>query len=153
MLQHVPKAELIENYVRELVRITSPGGIALLQAPHSIPMAYRLQPIRRLYELLRRFGVPAQVLILRTPIQPMRMTALPRERFEAAVVAAGGTILGVEPSGPHAFRYAIGGPVAPVASDIPTVSGRRSSRSSVAGSDPRELVETSEPEERPREFE
>jgi SAM-dependent methyltransferase len=110
VLQHVPSSELIERYIRELVRITAPSGIALLQAPHSIPLQYRLQPLRRAYELLRRLGVSARALILRTPLQPIRMTALAREPFEAAVRAAGGGVLGVEPDGPHAYWYAIAGP-------------------------------------------
>jgi SAM-dependent methyltransferase len=110
VLQHVPTLRLIEAYVRELVRVTAPGGIALLQAPHTIPRAHRLQPLRRFYALLRRLGVPSEFLILRTPLQPMRMTAIPRERFEAAVVEAGGTVLGVESDGPFAYRYAIAGP-------------------------------------------
>ena len=109
VLQHVPSPELIEGYVRELVRITAPGGIALLQAPHSIPPVYRLQPRRRAYDLLRRLGVPANALIRRTPIQPMRMTPLPRPRFEAAVHAAGGELIGVMPDGAHGYRYSVAG--------------------------------------------
>jgi SAM-dependent methyltransferase len=114
VLQHVPTSDMAESYVRELVRVTAPQGIALLQAPHSIPFAYRLQPLRRTYGLLRKLGVPAQRLILRTPLQPMRMTALPRERFEEAVLAAGGELLGIEPDGAHGFRYAVTGPLRPV---------------------------------------
>jgi SAM-dependent methyltransferase len=109
VLQHVPSPRLIEGYVRELVRITAPGGIALLQAPAAIPAMYRLQPLRRTYDLLRRLGVPSRALILKTPLQPMRMTALPRARFEAAARAAGGTVLRATPDGAHGFRYAIAG--------------------------------------------
>ena len=110
VLQHVPTPALIEGYVRELVRVTAPGGIALIQVPHRIPFAYRLQPLRRGYGALRRLGVPARALILRTPLQPMRMTALPRERVEQAVRAAGGEVLSIEPDGDSAYRYAIAGP-------------------------------------------
>jgi 2-polyprenyl-3-methyl-5-hydroxy-6-metoxy-1,4-benzoquinol methylase len=113
VLQHVPTPRLVEGYVRELVRVTAPGGIALLQAPDAISLAYRLQPLRRTYGLLRKVGVPAHVLILRTPLQPMRLTALRRERFEAAVEAAGGQVLGVEPDGAQGFCYAIAGPGRP----------------------------------------
>ncbi|MGZ4408331.1 MAG: class I SAM-dependent methyltransferase, partial [Gaiellaceae bacterium] len=109
VLQHVPSPDLIESYVRELVRITAPGGVALLQAPHSIPAVYRLQPRRRAYDLLRRLGVPTNALIRRTPLQLMRMTPLPRPRFEAAVRAAGGEILAVKPDGAHGYRYSVAG--------------------------------------------
>jgi SAM-dependent methyltransferase len=107
VLQHVPSPRLIEAYVRELVRVTASGGIALLQAPAAIPAVYRLQPLRRTYDLLRRLGVPSRALILKTPLQPMRMTALPRERFEAAARSAGGTVLRATPDGAHGFRYAV----------------------------------------------
>ena len=113
VLQHVPTSEMVESYVRELVRVTAPQGIAVLQAPHTIPFAYRLQPLRRTYGLLRKLGVPAQRLILRTPLQPMRMTALPRERFEAAVLAVGGELLGIETDGAHGLRYTVTGPLHP----------------------------------------
>ncbi|MBM3678025.1 MAG: class I SAM-dependent methyltransferase, partial [Actinobacteria bacterium] len=66
VLQHVPSRELALGYVRELVRVTAPGGVAVIQAPARIPLAYRLQPLRRAYTLLRRLGVPARALILRT---------------------------------------------------------------------------------------
>jgi SAM-dependent methyltransferase len=112
VLQHVPTPELIEGYVRELVRVTAPGGIALIQAPHRIPLAYRMQPLRRGYGVLRRLGVPARALILRTPLQPMRMTALPRHQVERAARAAGGEVLSAEPDGAFGFRYAIAGPEA-----------------------------------------
>jgi SAM-dependent methyltransferase len=110
VLQHVPTPELIEGYVRELVRVTATGGIALIQVPYRIPLAYRFQPLRRGYGALRRLGVPASALILRTPLQPMRMTALSRQRFEQAVRAAGGDVLSIEPDGDSAYRYAIAGP-------------------------------------------
>jgi SAM-dependent methyltransferase len=113
VLQHVPSPDLIESYVRELVRITAPGGVALLQAPHSIPAVYRLQPLRRAYGLLRKIGVPTKALIRRTPLQPMRMTPLPRPRFEAAARGAGGELLGVKHDGAHGYRYTIAGPSGP----------------------------------------
>ena len=112
VLQHVPTPTLIEGYVRELVRVTAPGGIALIQAPDRIPLAYRLQPLRRGYHALRRLGVPARSLILKTPLQPMRMTALPWQRMEEAIRASGGELLSVEPDGAFGYRYAVDGPSA-----------------------------------------
>jgi SAM-dependent methyltransferase len=110
VLQHLPTPALIETYVGELVRVTAPTGIALIQVPHRIPLAYRLQPLRRGYGALRRLGVPARSLILRTPLQPMRMTALARDRVEQIVSAAGGEVLATDPDGAYGYRYAIAGP-------------------------------------------
>lgn len=110
VLQHVPDTELALRFVSELVRVTAPGGVAVIQAPDRLPAAHRLQPLRRLYGLLRRLGVPARTLILRTPLQPMRMTPLPRARVEATVAAAGGRLLAAEPDGATGFVYVVAGP-------------------------------------------
>lgn len=112
VLQHVPDTDLALRFVGELVRVTAPGGAAVIQAPDRLPVVYRLQPFRRLYALLRRLGVPARVLILRTPLQPMRMTPLPRTRVEATIAAAGGRLLQVEPDGETGFVYVVAGPAA-----------------------------------------
>lgn len=110
VLQHLPSRDLMAAFVRELVRVTAPGGVAAIQAPARIPVLYRAQPLRRGYALLRRLGVPSRLLILRTPLQPMRMTALPRERVEEAVSAAGGRLLAADPDGAFGFRYVVAGP-------------------------------------------
>lgn len=109
VLQHLPAKEQALQMVAELVRVTARGGVAVVQAPDRIPALYRLQPLRRAYALLRRTGVPARALILRTPLQPMRMTALPRLEVEAAVARAGGAVLLAEPDGAHGFTYYIAG--------------------------------------------
>jgi SAM-dependent methyltransferase len=105
VLQHLPTSSLAELFARELIRVTAADGIAIFQAPDAIPLRYRLQPLRRGYAVLRGLGVPARALILRTPLQPMRMTPLPRARVEALVAAAGSELLDVEPDGTFGFRY------------------------------------------------
>lgn len=110
VLQHIPDRELALRFVSELVRVTARGGVAILQAPDRLPVAYRLQPLRRVYSALRRLGVPARLLILRTPLQPMHMTPLPRARVEKAIADAGGTLLRVEPDEASGFVYIVSGP-------------------------------------------
>ncbi len=109
VLQHLPTTDLAATFARELLRVTAPDGIAIFQAPDTIPLHYRLQPLRRGYAALRRVGVPAKALILRTPLQPMRMTPLPRERVEALVSAVDATLLEVQPDGAFGFRYYVSG--------------------------------------------
>lgn len=110
VLQHLPTSALAASFVGELLRVTAPDGVAIFQAPDAIPLRYRLQPLRRGYAALRRLGVPPRALILRTPLQPMRMTPLPRRRVEALVTAAGAQLLDVEPDGAFGFRYYATGP-------------------------------------------
>jgi SAM-dependent methyltransferase len=105
VLQHLPSSDLAASFARELLRVTAPDGVAVFQAPDAIPLRFRLQPLRRAYAGLRRLGVPARALILRTPLQPMRMTPLPRARVEALVADAGADLLAVEPDGAFGFRY------------------------------------------------
>lgn len=105
VLQHLPASRLAASFARELLRVTAPDGAAIFQAPDAIPLRYRLQPLRRGYAALRRLGVPSRALILRTPLQPMRMTPLPRAQVEALVAAAGAELLAVDPDGAFGFRY------------------------------------------------
>ncbi len=105
VLQHLPTSALAATFAGEMLRVTATDGIAIFQAPDAIPLRYRLQPLRRGYAVLRRAGVPAKALILRTPLQPMRMTPLPRARVEALVAGAGAELLDVEPDGAFGFRY------------------------------------------------
>ena len=110
VLQHLPTPDLALAFASELLRVTAPDGIAIFQAPDAIPLHYRLQPLRRAYAALRRVGVPAKTLILRTPLQPMRMTPLPRERVDTLVASVGSTLLAVEPDGAFGFCYYAAGP-------------------------------------------
>lgn len=105
VLQHLPSTALARTFAAELLRVTAVDGVAVFQAPDAIPSRYRVQPLRRGYVALRRLGVPARALILRTPLQPMRMTALPRAQVEALVAEVGSELLAVEPDGASGFRY------------------------------------------------
>ena len=88
VLQHLPKP-LIERYLAEFMRVLRPGGTAVLQCT--------TEPLDTVKGIVWRH-VPfpvirlAQRVVLRYPA-PMRMTALPAERFTAVVEAHGGTVL------------------------------------------------------------
>lgn len=91
VLQHLPPA-VIDAYLREFVRVLSPGGVALLQCT-TRPlwtfkgMVWRLVPgpVVRL----------AQRLVLRYPA-PMRMTRFEPSRVHEVVRSAGGTVLATD---------------------------------------------------------
>ena len=96
VLQHLAPDEL-EPAIERLIALVRPGGAAVFQLPHATRPLHRLQLSRRGYRLLRAFGVGADAIHRRTPLTPMRMTVLPRERVEAAVSRAGGRVVAAEP--------------------------------------------------------
>ena len=92
VLQHLPRDQAL-LYVRELLRVTRSGGCVVIQVA-SRPdwsakgMAFRFAPTRLIGWAQRR--------LLHYPA-PMLMTALPDPVVRAAVGAAGGSVLAVEP--------------------------------------------------------
>jgi SAM-dependent methyltransferase len=97
VLQHLPSAEAIEAYVGEFLRVAKADGLVVFGAATRIAPLYALQPRRRLYALLRRVGVHEQWMLRRTPLTPMRMTAVPEDRLLALLHARGGELLHSEP--------------------------------------------------------
>jgi hypothetical protein len=96
VLQHLAPAE-VGPAIEALVGLVRPGGAAVFQLPHATRALHRLQLSRRAYRLLRALGVSAETLHRRTPLTPMRMTVLPRERVESAVGRAGARLVAAEP--------------------------------------------------------
>jgi len=100
VLQHLPRPG-VEAAIGSLVTLLAEGGLAVFQPPHSTTPVHRLQVSRRLYRTARAAGVSADVLHRRTPLTPMRMTALSEERVREVVEAAGGRVLATVPYGPQ----------------------------------------------------
>jgi SAM-dependent methyltransferase len=98
VLQHLPSAADIERYVVEFLRVVRPGGVAVFGIPSHISFPYSLQPRRRLYWLLRRLGVSEEWMLRRTPLTPMRMTAVPEATVRKLLQEQGAIVLRVEPS-------------------------------------------------------
>ena len=93
VLQHLPTRAAIAAYVADFVRVLAPGGLLVCQIPSHIPLRRRLQPRRRLYGILRGFGVPPRVLYNRLGLFPMRMTSMPEPDVRALLIAAGARVL------------------------------------------------------------
>ncbi len=94
VLQHQRSAKLILEHVSELIRVVKPGGIAAFQIPCNVPYMHRLQPRRRVYELLRGMGLPARFLY-RLNLVPMCMTSASVKSVVSAVEKSGGRVLSV----------------------------------------------------------
>lgn len=90
VLQHMPN-DLALGYVREFVRVLSPGGAAVFQAPEALHRATRATDPRRLGWRLRNVGARLKGQLLRRPVMEMHM--LSRAAVEEAVQAAGGHIV------------------------------------------------------------
>jgi 2-polyprenyl-3-methyl-5-hydroxy-6-metoxy-1,4-benzoquinol methylase len=89
VLQHLPSREHVARCARALARAVAPGGVLMAQMPARLAPWARVQLARRAYGVLRRAGVPPEVLYGRLRLQPMRLVALPRDRFESLLDAEG----------------------------------------------------------------
>jgi len=98
VLQHLPRGEA-EQALRSLIGLLTPEGIAIFQLPYATRPLHRLQLSRSLYRVARRVGAGAPTLLRRTPLTPMRMTALDEDAVRQIVAEAGGRVLSVEPYG------------------------------------------------------
>jgi SAM-dependent methyltransferase len=96
VLQHLPNGELVRGYVAEFLRVVSPEGLVVFGLPARIGWPYRLALSRRLYSALRRVGVGEQTILRRTPLTPMRMTAVPEAEMRAFLNERGATVLRAE---------------------------------------------------------
>ena len=107
-LQHVPTVEEIDRYLSEFLRVTRSDGLVVFGIPCHVRFPWSLQPRRRAYALLRRLGVSERWMLRRTPLTPMRMTAVPERHVRALLEREGAAVLRAEPidEGPvRALRY------------------------------------------------
>jgi SAM-dependent methyltransferase len=96
VLQHLPRKELIRSYLGEFLRVLRPEGLAVFQTLSSLPVALRLQPRRRAYAVLRRAGLPHELLLTRLNLVPTRLTPISEEDVRRTVRDHGGTVEFVE---------------------------------------------------------
>lgn len=96
VLQHLPSAAAIERYLAELIRVARPDGLVVFGLPNHIPFPYSLQPRRRLYALLRGFGVSEQWMLRQTSLTPMRMTPMAHAAVERVLAQQDARLLDTE---------------------------------------------------------
>jgi SAM-dependent methyltransferase len=93
VLQHLPSRALVEAYLRDFIRILRPGGLLVFQLPRKIGLLHRVQPRRRLYALLRGFGVSERVLLGPLKLTPIAMRAMPEAEVARLVETLGGHLV------------------------------------------------------------
>jgi SAM-dependent methyltransferase len=104
VLQHLPDRELVYGYVAEFLRVATPTGLVVFGLPARIGWPYRLEASRRLYGALRHLRVGGDTILRRTPLTPMRMTAVPEAEMRAFLEARGAEVLRTEPRGGGAVQ-------------------------------------------------
>jgi len=96
VLQHLPSTALVQSYLSEFVRILRPEGLLVFQLPSRIAPIHRIQPRRRLYDLLRRLGISERLLLGRLELTPIRMRAMPEAQVTDFVTRLGARVMWVE---------------------------------------------------------
>jgi ubiquinone/menaquinone biosynthesis C-methylase UbiE len=93
VLQHLPSTSLIESYLREFIRILRRDGLLVFQLPSRIALLHRIQPRRRLYALLRSFGVSEHLLLGKLELMPMGMRAISEPKVRAFLTSLGARVV------------------------------------------------------------
>lgn len=62
VLQHVPSRAIVKSYLDDFIRIAKPGGLIVFQLHTGMTLRARVQPRRRLYNILRSPGIGAHRL-------------------------------------------------------------------------------------------
>jgi len=96
VLQHIPTKAGIMRYVADFIRTLKPGGLLVMQLPCFIPWRLRVQPRRRLYELLRCLGFRESFLYERLRLDPVRMTFVSEKEILSFLNDLGATTLRVQ---------------------------------------------------------
>jgi SAM-dependent methyltransferase len=102
VLQHLPSRGAIEGYLREFVRVLSPGGVAVVQLPVRTPPPDLYVPLlTRAARLLRAVGVSPTFLYGRHWEPEMLMSGIPYEETVTIFETAGGQLLDAAPEDAH----------------------------------------------------
>jgi SAM-dependent methyltransferase len=89
-LQHVSTESGLKNYIRELVRVTRPGGVLVFQLPRHIGWRIRVRPLRILNRAVRRIVTPPRWWIRLFVQHSMSLRGLPEAEVRDIIARAGG---------------------------------------------------------------
>jgi trans-aconitate methyltransferase len=103
VLQHIPSTAERVRCLTQLARLVASRGLLAFQVPGSIAWRDRFQVGARLYQLLRRLGVPARRLY-GAGLHPMRMGAISAERAARLLADAGCELGGLDGGIYYAIR-------------------------------------------------
>lgn len=95
VLQHMPR-HTIEFQISEFLRVLRHHGLLVFQLPSYVPLVHRLQPGRRLYQLLKAARISKQFLYNKMGLHPNRMSFIPEEEVMIILQKSGGELVEVE---------------------------------------------------------
>jgi len=96
VLQHLPGRSRVERLIRELFRVVRPEGLLVFQLPSYIDLRRRLQPRRRLYQILKRLGGNKATLYKKMGLFPMRMNFIREKDVISLLNGVGAKVLKAE---------------------------------------------------------
>jgi len=97
VLQHQRTKNIARSYITEFLRVVKPSGKVVFQMPYKLRVRDALQPRRRLYAVLKAFGIPSEFLYKQLHLNPMRTISLSCPDVQAVISAAGGLLLQSHP--------------------------------------------------------
>ncbi len=107
VLHHLPERSLVENYVREFIRILRPGGLLIFQMRINLTLKTRLQLGRRLYGVLRSVGFSEGILYQRLRLNPIRMISIPEKDTTALIASEDAKLIDIEHYCPRSGASAV----------------------------------------------
>jgi ubiquinone/menaquinone biosynthesis C-methylase UbiE len=93
VLQHQPSRRLVENYIREFVRVVKPRGMVVFQLPFRRRLRRILQPRQRVYSVLRAVGFTPKFLYRNLRLNPIRNSSMAPEQVTAILHSAGAELI------------------------------------------------------------
>ena len=96
VLQHISSRRTIESYLSEFVRVLKENGLLIFQLPNYIPLKNRIQPRRRLYSLLRKYGINEKLLYEKLSLHPICANFIPEKEVVDFLKRRGAEILKVQ---------------------------------------------------------
>lgn len=96
VLQHLPNREFIKKYILEFRRVLKDDGVLVFQLPSKIPWRFRFQPIRRLYNILKKLSFSEKFLYQKLRLYPIKMNFIKEAEMISFLSEAGFVVKDVQ---------------------------------------------------------